>query len=271
MHWSVADIVKVTTGRLVCGDPDRRFSGVGIDSRTIAADHLFVAVIGERHDGHSFVSQVVARGIRGVIVQEDALENLDLKGLQTQGAVCVAVGDTIAALGRLAGQLRQQADIPVVAITGSNGKTSTRMMTALVMAQRFDTLATEGNLNNEIGLPLTLFRLSHHHQAAVLELGMNHTGEIDRLGAICRPTIGVITNVAPAHLEFLGSLEGVAQAKGELIAHIDTRGTVVLNRDDPHLVVLAATVPCRVLFFRPESRRRGAGRSRGGNRPGNCL
>lgn len=249
MNWILAEIVEVTGGRLAYGDSDRCFSGVGIDSRTIAADHLFVAVIGERHDGHSFVSQVVARGVRGVLVREDALGQLDHEGLQSQGVGCVAVADTIHALGRLANHQRQRADIPVVAITGSNGKTSTRMMTALVMGQRFDTLATEGNLNNEIGLPLTLFRLSDHHQAAVLELGMNHEGEIDRLGAICKPTIGVITNVAPAHLEFLGDLEGVARAKGELIAHIDTRGTAVLNRDDPHLVALAATARCRALFF----------------------
>jgi UDP-N-acetylmuramoyl-tripeptide--D-alanyl-D-alanine ligase len=249
MHWTADKIAAVTGGLLIYGDPARSFTGVGIDSRTIAPDQVFVAVTGEKHDGHRFVPQVVDGGVRGVIISEDARTELDHEALEARGVACVVVADTVSALGRLAAHQRQQAAIPVVAVTGSNGKTSTRQMTALVMSQRFHTLATEGNLNNEIGVPLTLFKLNDRHQAAVLELGMNHTGEIDRLGAICKPSMGIITNVAPAHLAFLGSLEGVARAKGELIAHIDSNGALVLNRDDPHLVALAGTAPCRVFFF----------------------
>jgi UDP-N-acetylmuramoyl-tripeptide--D-alanyl-D-alanine ligase len=136
-----------------------------------------------------------------------------------------------------------------VAITGSNGKTTTRRMTTQVMEQKYRVLATQGNLNNEIGLPLTLFNLRQTHQAAVVELGMNHAGEIDRLGAICRPTIGTITNVGPAHLEFLGSIEAVANAKEELVGHIQTQGHVVLNRDDPYVFAMASRAPCPATFF----------------------
>jgi UDP-N-acetylmuramoyl-tripeptide--D-alanyl-D-alanine ligase len=137
-----------------------------------------------------------------------------------------------------------------VAITGSNGKTTTRRMAAAVAATRFNILTTRGNLNNEIGVPLTLFDLARSHQAAVLELGMNHPGEIDRLGAICLPTIGLITNVGPAHLEFLGSLAGVAQAKAELIGHVDANGALILNGDDPLVAEMARKAGHRrVIFF----------------------
>lgn len=249
MQWTVADIVQATQGRLLYGDPRQRFAGVGTDSRHIPDNYLFVALRGENHDGHAFVGQVADRGVRGLVVQENPSVPLNHGYLQARGVASVAVADTTAALGALAACQRQKFQIPVVAITGSNGKTTTRQMTALVMARHYTTLSTQGNLNNEIGLPLTLFNLSPEHQAAVLELGMNHAGEISRLAAICRPTIGVITNVAPAHLEFLGSIEGVARAKGELLAHIEARGAVALNGDDPHVAALASQARCKVLFF----------------------
>jgi UDP-N-acetylmuramoyl-tripeptide--D-alanyl-D-alanine ligase len=249
MQWRNEDILKATGGRLVCGPATARFAGVGIDSRVIAADRLFAAICGERHDGHTFVPRVLAKGVQGVLVQEDHLQETLLEKVRASGAVCIAVTDTTRALGALAAFQRSCFAIPVVAITGSNGKTTTRRMAEQVLAQRFNTLATQGNLNNEIGLPLTLFNLGPAHQAAVLELGMNHFGEMDRLGAICRPTVGVITNVAAAHLEFLGSLEGVARAKGEIIPHIDAGGTLVLNQDDPHVAALSALARSRVLFF----------------------
>ncbi|MFZ1986433.1 MAG: UDP-N-acetylmuramoyl-tripeptide--D-alanyl-D-alanine ligase, partial [Desulfatitalea sp.] len=249
MYWTPDHITQATDGRMLYGTTGARFSGVAIDSRTIAADELFVAIRGATHDGHAFIDKMVAKGVKGIVVQADAEAALHHDQWRGQGVACFAVADTTRALGALAAYQRGRARIPVVAITGSNGKTTTRQMTTLVMARRFNTLSTEGNFNNEIGLPLTLFRLTEAHQAAVLELGMNHPGEMTRLGAICRPTIALITMVGPAHLEFLGSLEGVARAKGELMAQVDPQGTVVLNADDPHVAALARQTDRKILFF----------------------
>jgi UDP-N-acetylmuramoyl-tripeptide--D-alanyl-D-alanine ligase len=249
MRWTIDQIIEATSGRLISGPPDLTYAGVGIDSRSISDDFLFVAIRGEKHDGHTFLDQVVRSGVKGLVVAEDALAGLDPGQWSTRGVAAVAVADTTRALGALAAFQRNRVKIPVVAITGSNGKTTTRRMTTLVMGRRFNTLATQGNFNNEIGLPLTLFNLEPDHQVAVLELGMNHPGEMSRLGAICRPTIGMITTVGPGHLEFLGSLEGVARAKGELIARIDPEGTVVLNRDDPLVTALADGCHRQVVFF----------------------
>jgi UDP-N-acetylmuramoyl-tripeptide--D-alanyl-D-alanine ligase len=249
MDWTPDHIINATAGRLLYGPKDAHFQGVAIDSRTIVPGQIFVAIRGEKHDGHTFVEQVAAQGVRGIVVCDDPPAALPHDRLRSQGVACVAVADTTAALGRMAAYQRGRAKIPVVAITGSNGKTTTRQMTTLVMARRFHTLATEGNFNNEIGLPLTLFRLSDAHQAAVLELGMNHPGEMTRLGAICRPTMAVITTVGPAHLEFLGSMEGVARAKGELMSQVTPDGVVVLNADDPHVAALARQTDRRCIFF----------------------
>jgi UDP-N-acetylmuramoyl-tripeptide--D-alanyl-D-alanine ligase len=250
MRWTIDQIVQATGGSVLYGDPESGFAGVGIDSRTIAADQIFVAIRGAIHDGHQFVDQVVAKGVRGIVIESGTQVPLAHEAFKGRGASCVVVSDGVRALGMLARHQRDGFDIPVVAITGSNGKTSTRLMTAAVMAQRFNTLSTQGNLNNEIGLPLTLFNLEAGHAAAVLELGMNHAGELTRLGAICRPTIGVLTNVGPAHLEFLGSLEGVARAKAELIDQVTGDGTVVLNADDVLVAAMARGAgQRRVIFF----------------------
>ena len=249
MIWTLYDILQATGGRLLYGAPDACFDGVAIDSRTISEKQLFVAIRGENHDGHTFIDQVADRGVRGMLVTDDTETNPSHLRWKQRGLTCVAVADTVRALGGLAACQRNRFDIPVVAITGSNGKTTTRQMTTHVMAQRFNTLSTMGNFNNEIGLPLTLFNLTAQHQAAVLEVGMNHAGELTRLGAICRPTIGMITTVGPCHLEFLGSLEGVARAKEELIAQIDPSGTAVLNLDDPRVADMGQRAGRPVLYF----------------------
>ncbi|MGD9006345.1 MAG: UDP-N-acetylmuramoyl-tripeptide--D-alanyl-D-alanine ligase [Desulfobacteraceae bacterium] len=249
MQWSVVDLVRATGGQVLYRGDDDIFDGIGIDSRIVKAHMVFVALRGENHDGHRFIDRVVAKGVRGVVVERAARVPLDHEVWRDQGVTCVAVDDTLRALGALAAYQRSRFRIPLVAITGSNGKTTTRQMAAQVMEQKYRVLATQGNLNNEIGLPLTLFNLSETHQAAVVELGMNHAGEIDRLGAICRPTIGMITNVGPAHLEFLGSMEAVAKAKEELVGHIETQGHVVLNRDDPYVFAMASSAPCPATFF----------------------
>lgn len=249
MEWTVDDIIRATGGRLLCGNSDQRYGGVAIDSRQVDRTMLFVAIRGQNHDGHDFIEQVVDQGVRGVVVQSGNIAGSVYEVMQSTGVVCVDVADTTRALGALAAFQRDRYQIPVVAITGSSGKTTTRRMMALVMQQRYHTLATRGNLNNEIGLPLTLFNLTVDHQAAVVELGMNHAGEIDRLGAICRPTIGVITNVGPAHLEFLHTLEGVANAKGELLAHVQPDGCAILNLDDPLVAAMAAKTQGKVLYY----------------------
>jgi len=247
--WRTSDILKATGGDLLCGDINRFFTRVSIDSRTIAPDDLFVAIKGEVHDGHNFTGDVIAAGVGGFIINRKNADTSPGQHCQKEGAVCVIVSDTIKALGDLAAFQRRRAHVSVAAITGSNGKTTTRTMTAAIVAQSYITLATSGNLNNEIGLPLTLLNLDPDHQWAVVELGMNRPGEIGRLAQICMPDIGVITNIGPAHLEGLGSLDAVMQAKSELLPQIKADGTAVLNADDPKLRQLAEKTPANVLLY----------------------
>jgi UDP-N-acetylmuramoyl-tripeptide--D-alanyl-D-alanine ligase len=174
---------------------------------------------------------------------------LPISEWQSRHIACVAVADTIRALGDLAAFHRSRTDVAVVAITGSNGKTTTRQMTAEVVAQKFSTLSTIGNYNNQIGVPLTLLRLSPEHAWAVVELGTNSPGEIARLARICSPDIGVITNIGPAHLEGLGSLDGVMREKEQLIDLLKTGGRAVLNADDRRVCKIADRTEKKVLLF----------------------
>jgi UDP-N-acetylmuramoyl-tripeptide--D-alanyl-D-alanine ligase len=247
--WSIAEVLAASGGSLASGTQDAVFAGIGIDSRTIDPDHLFVAIIGESHDGHRFIGDVMDRGVKGVMVAADRLADLPLDRMAAKGIAAVAVADTSRALGALARYNRNRRPLKVLAITGSNGKTSTRMLMEPVISQKFETLSTTGNLNNHIGLPLTLLRLTPTHRAAVLELGMNHAGEISYLGSICEPDVGVITNVAPAHLEGLGSIEDVVQAKAELLERIRPGGTAILNADDARVAALAEGLDRTVIFF----------------------
>ncbi len=247
--WTTPELLKATGGTMVCGSLDGEFTGVGIDSRTISADQLFVAIAGDTHDGHRFVADVLDWGVSGFIVARDRVGGLPLDRIASQGKFCMSVEDTTRALGDLARFNRRRGSLAVLAVTGSSGKTSTRLMMDLVIGRQLEALATDGNLNNHIGVPLTLLRLAPEHKAAVLELGMNHSGEIRYLGGICEPDVGVITNVGPAHLEGLGSLENVARAKGELLETLRPGGTVVLNADDPLVASLKSETDCPVVFF----------------------
>jgi len=223
--------------------PELIFTGVSIDSRAIDANGLFLALEGEKFDGHTFVADLVERGIKGFVVATSFMLALSkaLKELwDSKGCIFFPVENTLAALGALARYQRIRANVKVVAITGSNGKTSTRKMTGEIFSRKFKTLTTEGNLNNEIGLPLTLLKLSNEHEWAVVEMGMNHKGEIKRLAKMALPDIGVITNTAECHLEGLGSVENVAFAKAELFSGMAFNGIVVLNRDDPRFEILLA-------------------------------
>ncbi len=229
MLFALADILEATGGILVGGGSTAGVSGVSTDSRTVLPDELFVPLRGERFDGHDYLAAACGRGVRVVLAERRWLEGHELPASVTG----IAVDDTLQALGDLAAFHRRRFSIPVVAVTGSNGKTTTKEMLASILEQTGGGLKTEGNLNNLIGLPLMLFRLNASHRWAVLEMGMSAFGEIDRMAEIARPDVGIITNAFPAHLETLGSVEGVAKAKGELFLRLPAEGCAVFNADDP--------------------------------------
>ena len=250
--WTANEILSATGGDLVSGSIEQQFAGIGIDSRSIGPEDLFVAIVGDVHDGHQFCETVIEQGIRGMVVARENLSKLPLPAWENQQITCIAVSDTTRALGDIAAFNLKRSGARVIAITGSNGKTTTRKFTASVVGQKYKTLATSGNLNNAIGLPLTMLRLTPEHEWAVLELGTNHPGEIAYLARLCEPEIGIITNIAPAHLEGLGSLDGVMRAKGELLDELIEGGRAVLNADDPRLQQLADECVYPVVLFGTE-------------------
>lgn len=247
--WRQEEIIKATGGEVLSPGSSLLFSGVSIDSRKISSGDIFVAIKGTSHDGHTFAGEVIKLGIKGLIVNRQEASRLRMEEWEKAGIFCAGVKDTVKALGDLAIFNRERAGVSVIAITGSNGKTTTRRMTAEVVSRRFETLSTAGNLNNEIGLPLTLLKLGSSHKWAVVELGMNHPGEIERLARISKPDIGIITNIGPAHLEGLKSLEGVMNAKGELIEGMKPEGTAILNADDEMVMTLARRTSKKVFLF----------------------
>jgi len=247
--WTAAEIVAATGGDLLCGDLQQVFTGISIDSRSIVPGSLFVAIRGQVHDGHRFIPDVLAQGICGLVIDRAHTAAMGAADMGPQPPVVVVVRDTTRTIGDLAAYNRERAGISVVAVTGSNGKTSTRELTTAVVSRRYRTLSTSGNLNNEIGLPMTLLKLNRQHRWAVVELGMNHPGEIRRLAEICRPDLGIITNIASAHLEGLGSIEGVMRAKGELLEKMKPGGTAILNADDPKVSELAVSTDLNVVLF----------------------
>jgi UDP-N-acetylmuramoyl-tripeptide--D-alanyl-D-alanine ligase len=247
--WKTQEILEATGGELLVGEASRKFSRVGIDSRKISSSDLFVAIVGDVHDGHTFVQDVVRQGVSGVMINKNSTGNIPVSDWQNLNITCVAVEDTTRSLGDLAAYNRRRADALVVAITGSNGKTTTRKLTSAVMNRRFNTLSTVGNFNNQIGLPLTLLNLQHAHQWAVVEIGTNSPGEIARLAEICTAEIGVITNIGPAHLEKLRSLDGVMREKGDLLKHLKPGGKAILNADDRRIRNLAAQTDRKVVLF----------------------
>ncbi|HEV8307008.1 MAG TPA: UDP-N-acetylmuramoyl-tripeptide--D-alanyl-D-alanine ligase [Methylomirabilota bacterium] len=241
---TLADVMRGTEGALVAGRLEGRVSGVSIDSRTCAPGAAFFAIRGHHQDGHAFIGDALQRGAAALVVTHLPAD------LALPAAVAVIlVEDTTQALQRLAAFHRRRHGLPVVGITGSNGKTTTKELAAAVLAQRFRVLKAAGSLNNQWGLPLTLLQLEADHQVAVVELGMNAFGEIAALAQIAQPTIGVLTTIAPAHLEGLGSIEGVQKAKAELVHAIPPEGVVVLNADDPLVLALAREARAPVLTY----------------------
>ncbi len=221
--------------------------GVSIDSRNIKEGELFVAIKGDRFDGHDFVPDAIKKGAWGALVERTALEHKfsSLGGLRN----ILPVEDTLYALQEMAHVHRKKFAVPVIGITGSNGKTTTKEMLASILKQKGPVLKNEGNLNNHIGVPLTLLKMKESHWAAVIEMGMSAPGEIDTLARLVAPTVGVITNIGPAHLEFLGTMEKVAQAKGELLDNLEYEAAAVLNADDEYFGVLKKKFAGRLVTF----------------------
>jgi UDP-N-acetylmuramoyl-tripeptide--D-alanyl-D-alanine ligase len=249
LPWTAEEIIEATRGELLCGDLRRPFSGVSIDSRAISADGVFVAITGEVHDGHAFISNIVVQGVRGLVISRHKAKQMPIAAWKTNDVACIAVEDTTRALGDMAAFNRLRSHASVVAITGSNGKTTTRQMTTMVLDRQYDTLTAVGNFNNDIGLPLTLLGLSTNHQWAILELGTNNPGEIARLAEICTPDIGVLTNIGSAHLEGLGSIEGVMQEKSDLLKSLGPGCKAILNADDPRVIQLASKTKAEVILY----------------------
>ena len=238
MAMQLSEAARVLDGR--CRDGDVMFRGVSTDSRRLQAGNLFVALQGPNFDGHEYLDVAREQGAAAAAVSRTVDSELPLLEVQ----------DTRLALGRLAGHWRSQFDLSVIAITGSNGKTTVRSMAQAILECAGQTLSTQGNLNNDIGVPLTLFRLAADDRYAVIEMGANHHGEIDYLAGIAQPTIAVVTNAGPAHLEGFGDLDGVARAKGEVFARLGSDGTAVINADDRYASLWRAlSGDCRILDF----------------------
>ncbi len=250
--FTAAEVVTATGGRLIRGEAETAVGGISIDSRTVRPGDLFMAIKGERFDGHEFVYEALERGACGLVVNvaDHRMSRMPREEGLLRNKMLIGVSDTLAALQGLSHFHRRRWDIPVVGVTGSNGKTTTKDMISAILERRYATLKTEGNLNNQIGVPLTLFRLTSTHEAAVLEMGMNHEGEIRRLADLAMPRVGLITNIGPAHLEHLGNLEAIARAKSELLEALSAEeGIAVLNRDDPFYEFLKARSRARVVSF----------------------
>jgi UDP-N-acetylmuramoyl-tripeptide--D-alanyl-D-alanine ligase len=247
--WQVTDILQDTHGTLWQGDGARRVSGISTDSRSVQAGEMFIALRGERFDGHRFVPEALRQGATVVMVADTQALPTVIPASPHEAPAVVLVPDTLVALQDLARAHRRRFPGKVVAITGSNGKTTVKELVAAVLQTRYRTFKAYGNLNNHIGVPLALLRMALTHEVAVFELGMNHLGEIHHLGGIVQPHIGVITNIGLAHVGLLGSIERIQQAKGELLETLLPGGVAIVNADDPRTLTLGRQAPGRVVGF----------------------
>jgi len=235
----VAEFVSAVGGF----DPEHLAQGYSIDSRSVRAGQLFFAVKGERLDGHDFVQQALRNGAIAAVVRKDQLSRYPRE------TRLLAVDDTLVALQTLATAVRKLWSKPLIAVTGSAGKTTTKEAIAHVLSARFRVLKSEGNFNNHFGLPLMLLKLEPEYDVAVIEMGMSHAGEIRALAKIAQPEIGVVTNVAPVHLEFFDSLAGIARAKYELVESLPAKGVAVLNADDEYVSQFGRDFKGKVVMY----------------------
>ncbi|MEE9911864.1 MAG: UDP-N-acetylmuramoyl-L-alanyl-D-glutamate--2,6-diaminopimelate ligase [Deltaproteobacteria bacterium] len=244
--FSLSEVVAATGGHLIAGDRETRVCGVSTDSRRIGQGNLFIALTGDNFDGHAFVQKAVEDGAAAVVVADAGKINVEM--IRPRAGV-MEVDDTLRALGDLAHAYRGRFSIPVIGLTGSSGKTTTKEMLSCILTREKNVLRTEGNLNNLIGLPQTLFRVTGQHEIVVLEMGTNTRGEIKRLTQIADPDIGLITNVGPAHLAGFGSVDIVREEKGDLFFNMNPAGTAVVNLDDEAVCRLADRWPGRRVTF----------------------
>ncbi|HYK25975.1 MAG TPA: UDP-N-acetylmuramoyl-tripeptide--D-alanyl-D-alanine ligase, partial [Steroidobacteraceae bacterium] len=224
---------------------DRAYSGVSTDTRSLESGALFIALRGPRFNGYEFLAAAAAAGAAGAVIEEASAGDRNVGSSLAR----IIVPDTQAALSRAASAWRAQFDMPLVGVAGSNGKTTVKEMTAAILAQAGSCLATRGNLNNHIGVPLTLLRLEPEHRFAVIETGANRAGEVASLAALARPTIGLITNAGAEHLEGFGSLEGVARAEGEMVESLAPEAIAVINADDEFAPLWRSLTRARIVTF----------------------
>lgn len=225
--FKIDELLEATGGRLISGKNDTLVDGISIDSRTIRPQQAFIAIKGPNFDGHNFVDAAIKKGAKAIIVhRKESIVHSSKK------ISFIIVEDTTKALGDIARYQRQKFDIPVIAVTGSNGKTTTKEMLAWILSQEFKVLKNIGTKNNQIGLPLTLLNLNGSYDLVVLEVGTNHPGEVEYLARICQPNIGIITNIAPSHLEYFTNLTGVFREKSALLEHLKNPRIAILNADD---------------------------------------
>ena len=247
MILTIEEVLKATGGKLLQGKGNAFFQGISTDSRTVTEGELFIALKGPRFDGHHYALEALKKKAGGVLIEEDMVGDIRWNGYRSRAVI--AVKDTLTALGDIARDWRRKYGTPVVALTGSNGKTTTKEMIAACLGTTFPILKTKGNLNNLIGVPLTLLTLTEKERIAVLEMGMNVPGEIRRLTEIAEPDVGLITNIQKVHLEGMGSLERLKEEKGELFRRMRRDGTIVVNQDDPRVVDLASDYPGQRITF----------------------
>lgn len=223
----IKDILEATGGRLICGEPDFVVSEITTDSRKAGVNMLFVPIVGENHDAHDYIGSAFENGASAVITHRDIPAR--------EGKNIIRVMDTRTALGDIARYYKEKYNLPTVAVTGSVGKTTAKDMISSVLTMKYNTVKTQGNFNNDIGLPLTVFRLERKHEAVVLEMGMSHFGEIHYLASIAKPDIAVITNIGMSHIENLGSRENIYRSKMQICDFFDEKGVLIVNGDDDFL------------------------------------
>ncbi|SNU99507.1 UDP-N-acetylmuramoyl-tripeptide--D-alanyl-D-alanine ligase [Megamonas hypermegale] len=244
-QFTLTQVMQVTNAVLKKITSASIFGGVTTDTRKVEEGMLFVALKGEKFDGHDFIAEAAKKGAIGAIVNKD----YDVSRLEDVEIDILAVNDTLKAYQDLAKLWRSKFSIPVIGITGSNGKTTTKDLTAAVLSGKWNVLKTQANFNNEIGLPMTLLQLNKSYDVAVVEMGMRGLGQIKLLTDIAKPTIGVITNVGETHMELLGSIENIAKAKSEMAQAIEIDGKVVLNADDEHVAKMHEVTKARPIYF----------------------
>lgn len=244
-QFTLTQVMQVTNAVLKKITSASIFGGVTTDTRKVEEGMLFVALKGEKFDGHDFIAEAAKKGAIGAIVNKD----YDVSRLEDVEIDILAVNDTLKAYQDLAKLWRSKFSIPVIGITGSNGKTTTKDLTAAVLSGKWNVLKTQANFNNEIGLPMTVLQLNKSYDVAVVEMGMRGLGQIKLLTDIAKPTIGVITNVGETHMELLGSIENIAKAKSEMAQAIEIDGKVVLNADDEHVAKMHEVTKARPIYF----------------------